>query len=301
MPLSFPPAPSPGDVYTSGGKSWEWDGTVWNAVALAGLAAGGDLAGTYPNPTITTDAVTNVELANMAQATVKMRAAGAGTGDPIDGNATQLSTLLGLGTAAITDSADYATAAQGTLADTALQPRETYVAGVVYSNDGVMGGTRAAVLGRVHFCPIDIVEPTSIDALLIDIVTGGVGGLAHLYLVGAISTGLPDDPVLASAANVNVSASTTATLAALSATIAVTPGRYWAGLHLIAGSTTFRSWSASQQFAVPTGRSSSSSANGLTAVSKDGAGTSGTPLVTLAGLTSVALTNQGPCIGWRAA
>lgn len=44
--------------------------------------------------TVDNDAITNAKLANMAETTVKMRAVGAGTGDPIDGTANQLSTLL---------------------------------------------------------------------------------------------------------------------------------------------------------------------------------------------------------------
>jgi hypothetical protein len=39
--------------------------------------------------TIANDAVTNTKLANMAQATIKLRASGAGTGDPIDGTISQ--------------------------------------------------------------------------------------------------------------------------------------------------------------------------------------------------------------------
>lgn len=57
MPLTFPGSPSPGDVYTSGGRSWAWDGTSWNLVSLSGLAAGGALEGTYPNPTLAPAAV----------------------------------------------------------------------------------------------------------------------------------------------------------------------------------------------------------------------------------------------------
>lgn len=46
--------------------------------------------------TIANDAVSNAKLANMAEATFKMRAAGAGTGDPIDGTAAQARTALDL-------------------------------------------------------------------------------------------------------------------------------------------------------------------------------------------------------------
>lgn len=45
---------------------------------------------------IADDAVTNAKLANMAEATFKLRAAGAGTGDPIDGTAAQARAAAGL-------------------------------------------------------------------------------------------------------------------------------------------------------------------------------------------------------------
>lgn len=48
-------------------------------------------------------AVSNAKLASMAQATFKMRAAGAGTGVPIDGTASQAKTALGIGFSDITD------------------------------------------------------------------------------------------------------------------------------------------------------------------------------------------------------
>ena len=32
MALNFPDSPSSGDQYTSGGTTWEFDGTVWNVV-----------------------------------------------------------------------------------------------------------------------------------------------------------------------------------------------------------------------------------------------------------------------------
>jgi hypothetical protein len=54
--------------------------------------------------TIANDAVTNAKAANMAQATLKGRAAGAGTGDPTDLTADQARTAMGLGTAATLNS-----------------------------------------------------------------------------------------------------------------------------------------------------------------------------------------------------
>jgi hypothetical protein len=71
--------------------------------------------------TISNNAVDNANLADMASGTIKGRAT-AGTGDPEDLDASAARTLLGLGTAATTDASAYATAAQGSLADSAVQP-----------------------------------------------------------------------------------------------------------------------------------------------------------------------------------
>ena len=63
-------------------------------------AATGDLTGTYPNPTIATDVVTNAKLANVATARIKGRVT-AGTGDPEDLTGTQATTLLDTFTSAL--------------------------------------------------------------------------------------------------------------------------------------------------------------------------------------------------------
>jgi len=52
--------------------------------------------------TIVNDAVTNAKLANMAQATIKLRAAGAGTGDATDGTPDQASAILDTATDPLT-------------------------------------------------------------------------------------------------------------------------------------------------------------------------------------------------------
>lgn len=66
-----------------------------SSTAISSLT--GDVTATGPGAaaaTIANDAVSNAKLANMAQATVKLREAGAGSGDPVDGDADALSTIL---------------------------------------------------------------------------------------------------------------------------------------------------------------------------------------------------------------
>jgi hypothetical protein len=85
---------------------------------LRRAALTGDVTASAGNnaTTIANDAVTNAKLANMAQATIKGRQAGAGTGDPEDLTASQALTAMGLGTAAVvntgTGSGDVPTTSQ---------------------------------------------------------------------------------------------------------------------------------------------------------------------------------------------
>lgn len=38
MPLDFPTSPSPGDIYTFGGRSWQWNGSAWDVYATVANA-----------------------------------------------------------------------------------------------------------------------------------------------------------------------------------------------------------------------------------------------------------------------
>jgi len=35
MPYSFPPSPTVGQIYTSNGRTWKWNGVQWTAVAVS--------------------------------------------------------------------------------------------------------------------------------------------------------------------------------------------------------------------------------------------------------------------------
>jgi hypothetical protein len=63
--LDFPAAPTAGQVVTlTNGFSYQWDGAVWTLTpASPGQVAGGDLTGTYPNPTRDLLKVTTAKLA----------------------------------------------------------------------------------------------------------------------------------------------------------------------------------------------------------------------------------------------
>lgn len=71
-----------------------WTGTAWHYTNLNKLVATDITSGTLDAARLPNDGVTNARLADMAQSTIKGRAAAAGTGDPTDLTAAQVRTIL---------------------------------------------------------------------------------------------------------------------------------------------------------------------------------------------------------------
>lgn len=80
------------ELTVGGGLEFTGSGGIQRAALTGDVTA----AAGNNTTTIANDVVTNVKLANMAEATLKGRAAGAGTGDPADLSAAQVRAILGL-------------------------------------------------------------------------------------------------------------------------------------------------------------------------------------------------------------
>jgi hypothetical protein len=221
-PTGPPSDGNKGDITVSG------SGGTWNINADA--VGNAELANDAVNTAeIANDAVTNAKLANMAQALVKGRALGAGTGDPTDLTQTQLTALINVATTSLTGAVELATAAEmQTGTDTArvpsvsaltTAPAASTLGSELLTNPGFTGSATGWTLGggaTYGSNNVNLVAGATIEQSIAVI----SGELYHISWVdtnaltgvtvelGAVSSG----DVGASATNVSLRAATTGTV-----------------------------------------------------------------------------------------
>lgn len=141
MALAFPSSPTTNQTFTDGTRTWRWNGTAWQVVSAYVLTGDPRLSDSRtPSAHKSSHATGGAD----ALAPADIGAEPAFTSLPIDKGGTgattaeqarinlgitggvtsynQLTDKPTLGTAAATNASDYATAAQGAKADSALQP-----------------------------------------------------------------------------------------------------------------------------------------------------------------------------------
>jgi len=126
------------------------------------IIMGGDLTGGANSAIVGANKVGNAKLATMATSQIKGRAT-AGTGNVEDLTAAQVSTILGLGTAATTNATAYATAAQGTTADGAVQKSVATTKGDLFAATGSAVVTRVPVGTPGQFLKADPVASNGVS------------------------------------------------------------------------------------------------------------------------------------------
>lgn len=115
-------------------------------------------------------AVTNTKMAAMAQATFKMRAAGTGTGQPVDGSPAQAKTALaiqaadvsGLGTAATMNATAFDAAGSAAAAQAASQPLHNELTQLAALTTTAFGRNQLTLAdSAAHTATIDVVTTTT--------------------------------------------------------------------------------------------------------------------------------------------
>lgn len=152
---------------------------------------------------IKVNSVTNAELANMAQSTIKGRAAAAGTGAPVDLSVAQVKTMLAL---ASTDISDFLTAARAAISVTDTATLDlTYSGGAIQGavlDSPLLGGDSKATIQANIIAAISAGAHSAYDTLLEleNLIISDEAGIASLvtsvglrsrFFAAAVTSGSP--------------------------------------------------------------------------------------------------------------
>jgi hypothetical protein len=156
----------------SSGATWSFDSAT-NSISVALSVAAGSVAD---------NAITNAKLADMVQATIKGRAAAAGTGDPVDLTASEVKTVLALTSADLSDFTEAAQDACGSLIQASTTISANY-------NDSGNALTLSVIDSTITYAKIQNVSATN---RILGRITAGAGTVEELTAanVGTIISGI---------------------------------------------------------------------------------------------------------------
>ena len=325
----FVPAPSSGDAFDvlrlrADGAAAEWAAPSGGGVSLSGdapkalgtVAAGvgteasrSDHVHPMPSPsdvgaTPTTRTLAGLDLSADRSASALRTALSLVPGTDVQAYDADLAAIAALTTTTYGRSLLELASASALRAQTMGLGTAPFPTGNWYVDQHQTNGSRAVAAGYLTFFPITTDDPVTIDALAVMVKTGHASGAGHLYLVSSDpATGRPStsSTVLAYAANVGATSSTTRVAAALNTAVTKTAGTMWAAWHCIAGPPTLLAVNSIRQWGPPITAPTVYATSGYTGVYASGGGTSTTPLTNLSGLTFQSDINQAPIIQWRAA
>lgn len=90
MAIDFPNSPTNGDLYSAGGKNWQYNGTAWVLLSVVSLITDGSISTTQ----VANSAITTAKIADGAVTLAKV---GAGVGGGLDTDAEGAIAVMDIG------------------------------------------------------------------------------------------------------------------------------------------------------------------------------------------------------------